>query len=63
MIGKHALKRSAKEGLALSLLADQHVGKTLEPRQHGDELMPHRLAMDACLHAWFPPPLPVSAGT
>src|SRR4029077_17274262 len=57
MIGKHAQKRAAKEGLALPLLADQHVGKTLEPWQHGDELMPQGWAMGACLHAWFPPPL------
>jgi hypothetical protein len=53
------LKRAAKERFALPLLADQHVSKPLEPWQHGDELMPHGLTMDACLHAWFPPPLPV----
>jgi hypothetical protein len=46
MLVEHAQKRTAKERLALLLLADEHIGKALEPREHDDEVMPHGVAMN-----------------
>ena len=42
---------------------DGRIGEDITANVRTVEGVPHRLTMDACLHAWFPPPLPVSAGT
>ena len=51
LLGKHSEKRPAKESLTRFFFADQDIGETLEPRQHGDQAMPDGLLMNFCLHA------------
>jgi hypothetical protein len=45
MLVEHAKERAAKQGLALLLLAGEHIGEALEPWQHENELTPHGVAM------------------
>jgi len=46
LTAQYAQKGAAKQGLALLFLTDQYVGEALEPRQHGDERMPHGLVIN-----------------
>ena len=50
MLVEHAEERAAKQRPALLLLADEHIGEALEPRQHGDQPLPYGVVAKSCLH-------------
>ncbi len=50
LLDQHALQRAAKQRRALLALADEKVGKALQPRQHRDEAGPDGIVEFFCLH-------------
>jgi hypothetical protein len=54
LLVEHALQRAAKKFCARWPLADKKVGKTHEPREHGNEPGANRIVEFLCLHSAVP---------
>jgi hypothetical protein len=54
LLGEHALKRPAEECRAFLARAHHEAGKTLQPRQHGNEAWPYGVVEFLCLHLIVP---------
>jgi hypothetical protein len=50
LLGKYAIERAAEKGRALLALADEDIGKALEPRQYGNESRPYGILEFLRLH-------------
>lgn len=55
LLGEHALEGAAEKRRAVLLVADENIGKALQPGQKNDEPLPKGIMALACLnHAAFP---------
>ncbi len=54
LLDQHAVERAAEQRRAFLALADEKIGETLQPRQHGDEAGPDEIVEFFCLHLSAP---------
>jgi hypothetical protein len=53
LLVKHAVERAAEQRGGIAAAADQHVGKALEPGQHGHQARPYGVVEIFCLQILF----------